>query len=105
VKIKVHRHHRANAEACVTRLDRLLYACPQLVELDYKIIDGQDVSADLKQLLGFLQIGAHCKSLRIDLVQAAPCFDRIPWDDVQFTLPSLEDVAIISRGISLESWG
>lgn len=102
VKIKVRRHHRANAETCVTRLDRPLLVCPPLVELEYTIIDSKDIYSDLKQLLGFLQFGAHCKSLRIDLTQAGQSFDRDPWDDVQFTLPSLETVAIISKGLGDE---
>ena len=57
----------------------------------------------MKQLLSFLQFGAHCKSLRIDLTQAGQSFDRDPWEDVQFALPSLEDVTTISKGLSEDS--
>jgi hypothetical protein len=79
-------------------MDEALLSCPQLVALEYTIIDSNDVSAELKQLLVLLQAGAHCKSLRIDTRRAGVNDRSAPFrHDFEFTLPSLEDVAIISN--------
>jgi hypothetical protein len=98
VRITVRNHCPERADPSLSTMDEALLSCPQLAALEYEIVDSNDVHAELKQLLGLLQAGAHCRSLRIDTRKAGVDNTGTPlWHHLEFTLPSLEDVAIVSN--------
>lgn len=75
-----------------------LLSCPQLVGLEYAVVDSNNADSELKQLLDLLQAGAHCRALRIDTRKAGESNNNSSWNSLKFALPSLEDIAIISKG-------
>lgn len=73
--------------------DKSLLSCPQLVSLEYIVADSEDVTLEIKDLLDLLQVGSHCRSLKIDLSRSSRAQDRTrEWTEYTPSVHFIEDV-------------